>query len=256
MEITWFGTATLTFSAGGQSIIFDPFIAMNKKLPRPSYEELSKCGDIFITHGHFDHLVDVPGVLEAAESIVYCSETAAVTLIREGVSQDRIKVVKPGDLIKKGPLKIKVYRGEHIKFDLPLILRTLFSRRAMAGFGRLRNLVRLARDYPQGEVLVYQVEAKGKKVLHMGSLNLSETERYPMGADLLTLPFQGRSDLDTYVLQFIDLLKPKAILLQHTCDSFPPLSSPVQTDGFIDKMAKQYPATKVIIPQYNHPIVL
>ena len=85
MEIRWFGTATLALTSGEQSIIFDPFIPLNENLPRPAVAELAQYGDIFITHGHFDHLIDVPLVHEAGNATGYCSEVAATTLVREGV---------------------------------------------------------------------------------------------------------------------------------------------------------------------------
>jgi L-ascorbate metabolism protein UlaG (beta-lactamase superfamily) len=254
MNIKWYGTATLVFEAEEQSIIFDPFISLNEHLPRPSFDELSAYGDIFITHGHFDHLVDVPQVLKIGNNSVYCSETAAKSLLRDGVDQKRINVIKPGDYLEKGPFKISVLRGEHIKFDPPLIIKTLFSCRTLANLSGLRKLMRKARLYPQGEVLVYLIEENGKKLLHMGSLNLSESEKYPVEIDLLTLPFQGRSDLDTYAQKFINLLKPRAIFLHHTCDSFPPVSSPVRTDNFIKLMAHYFPQIKVIKPEYRKPI--
>ncbi len=256
MEIKWFGTATLAFSAGGQSIVFDPFISLNHELPRPAITELAQYGDIFITHGHFDHLIDVPLVLEAGNATVYCSEVAAATLMRDGVDRSRIKVISPGDSIENGPFTIKVYRGEHIKFDLPLIFKTLFSRRAVAKFKDLREIVRLAKLYPQGEVLIFLIEAGGKTALHMGSLNLAADVEYPTGVDLLTLPFQGRSDLDTYTPKFIERLKPAALLLHHTCDSFPPVSSPVRTEGFIRSIERSYPGLAVIRPLYSQPLAI
>jgi L-ascorbate metabolism protein UlaG (beta-lactamase superfamily) len=254
VEIRWFGTATLTFSSRGHSIIFDPFFSFNKELPRPTIEELAQCGDIFITHGHFDHLINVPQILKASEATVYCTETAAASLVREGVDQSRIKVIKPGDCLDNGLFKLKVYRGEHIKFDLPLIIKTLFSRRAITNFKDLRRLVSLAKLYPQDEVLVFLIEAGDKTVLHMGSLNLAANVEYPTEVDLLTLPFQGRSDLDTYTPKFIERLKPAALLLHHTCDSFPPVSSPVRTEDFTRAMELRYPGLKVIRPFYGQPV--
>lgn len=256
MEIRWFGTATLVLTAGVQSIVFDPFISLNHELPRPAITELAQYGDIFITHGHFDHLIDVPLVLKAGKATVYCSSIAAATLVRDGVDRSRIKVIRPGDCLDHGPFKIKVFKGEHIKFDLPLIIKTLFSRRAIANFKDLRKLVSLAKLYPQGEVLVFLIEADGKAVLHMGSLNLAADVKYPTEVDLLTLPFQGRSDLDTYTLKFIERLKPSALLLHHTCDSFPPVSSPVRTEDFTRAIQLCYPALKVIRPVYNQPVTI
>ena len=256
MEIKWYGTATLALSHEGHSALFDPFMSFNQVLPRPSLEELIACGDIFITHGHFDHLVIVPELMALGSQRVFCSQTAAETLKREGVDESRITRIKPGQSIEKGTLNIKVYRSEHIRFDLTLIANTLFSRRTLANFNTFKQLAKEAKRFPMGEVLAYEIGTGGKKVFHLGSLNLSPDEDYPTGADLLSLPFQGRSDLDLYALQFIDRLKPKALLLQHTCDSFPPVSSQVSTESFIIKMAEQYPAIKVIKPLYKQPVTL
>lgn len=256
MDIKWFGTATLSFSSGGESILFDPFLPLNSKLPAPSVEELAALGDIFITHGHFDHLMHVPQVVRAGEAVVHCCKTAAESLYREGVPENRIVVIKPGDKFKKGPFDITVYRGQHIRFDLPLIIKTLISRRCLSNFAALRMLLRESKLYPEGEVLVYRIVADGKTVLHLGSLNLDSSEEYPAGMDLLTLPFQGRSDLNTYALKFIERLKPKALYLHHFDDAFPPVSSPVDTASFVEKAKQGYPDLPVIVPAFREAVAI
>ncbi len=254
MEITWFGTAALSFKGGEDAILFDPFIPLNEALPSPDLDQLAKSGDIFITHGHFDHLIDVPSVLEAGGGRVYCSVETAEILAALNVDRAKINPLNPGDKIKKGSLEITALQGAHIRFDLPLIMKTLFSRRALARFKDLKKISRLAKLYPEGRVLVYKITAGGTTILHMGSLNLDPSETYPRGCDLLTLPFQGRSDLDTYALQFVELLKPKSIYLHHFDDSFPPVSSSVDTTAFVETIKAQFPEIKVIIPTFGQVV--
>ncbi len=256
MKIVWFGTATISISHEEGSILFDPFIPMNGLRPLTSISELAALGDIFVTHGHFDHLMLVAQVIQSGSSRVYCSKTAAAKLLSEGLPQNRIITIMPGDTINKGPLTIKVFSGAHIRFDLPLITKTLFSRRTCAHFTQFRTVSRLAKLYPQGEVIIYEIEAGGKKVLHMGSLNLDPAEIYPTGSDLLTLPFQGRSDLNTYALKFIDKLKPKALYLHHFDDSFPPVSNTINTSSFIRNVAAAHPGLPVLVPNYREVITL
>ncbi len=256
MKIKWFGTATLSFSSGDESILFDPFLPLNSKLPAPSVEELAALGDIFITHGHFDHLMHVPQVMQAGESMVYSCKTAAESLYREGVPENRVVIIKPGDKFEKGPFEITVYKGVHIRFDLPLIIKTLISRRCLSNFTALRMLLKESKLYPEGEVLVYRIVADGKTVLHMGSLNLEGSENYPVDPDLLTLPFQGRSDLNSYAPQFIERLKPKALYLHHFDDAFPPISRSVDTTSFVDKVVREYPDLPVIVPVYKEAVVV
>lgn len=249
MKAKWYGTATIAFSVKGKTILFDPYFPMNPDLPKPNLLELAACGDIFITHGHFDHLIDVPKVVAAGGGPVFCSETAAETLLREGVKEKDIRVIKPGDEVERGPFKVTVFKGKHIRFDLKLILQTLFNRRVALYRHNLKPLLKASLRYPKGEVLVFLIEAEGKRVLQLGSLSLDEQERYPDKVDLLALPYQGRSDLLSYSPQYISRLRPKAIYLHHFDDSFPPVSSPVDVEPFISEMARDFPGTKVIHPE-------
>lgn len=256
MEIKWLGTATVQVVNEDDSILFDPFLPLNNELPAPAIEELAGMGDIFITHGHFDHLMHIADILQAGNNKVHCSKEAAQSLLRDGVAQSRIVVVSPGDNFAKGSLDITVFKGAHIRFDLPLIIKTLFSRRTVKKFNELKALLKAAKLYPEGEVLAYQIRAGEKTAFHLGSLNLDQSITYPTDCDLLILPFQGRSDLNTYTLKFIEQLNPKAIYLHHFDDSFPPISSTVDTDSFVTKIANLYPNLRVIVPDYNEPFTL
>ncbi|MCR4951559.1 MAG: hypothetical protein K6A40_09585, partial [Solobacterium sp.] len=73
----------------------------------------------------------------------------------------------------------------------------------------------------------------------MGSMNLLD-EDYPEGADLLILPFQGRSDIDSFGEQIIRRLKPKTVLLDHYDDAFPPMSGTVETASFEALLKDRY----------------
>ena len=80
-----------------------------------------------------------------------------------------------------------------------------------------------------------------------------ETE-YPVGADLLIMALQGRSDQDDYAMQIVEKLKPKKIFLYHIDDSFPPMSSTVDTLGFEINAKKAGYTT--IVPEKNMEIEL
>ena len=249
MEVKWYGTATLVFSVEGKTILFDPFFPMNSGLPRPALSELAGYGEIFITHGHFDHLIDVPAVVAAGGGPVFCSEVAAETLLREGVKMEDIAVLKPGQTVERGPFKVTALKGKHVRFDLKLILQTLFNRRVVLFRRNLIPLLRGSLRYPKGEVLVFLIEAAGKRVLHLGSLSLEEAVRYPGDIDILTIPYQGRSDLSSYALQFIRRIQPETIYLHHFDDSFPPVSSPVKVQPLVNAVRKNFPEIRIVLPE-------
>ncbi len=257
MELQWYGTATIFFQEDDTTVLFDPYISLNEKVRAYNHELAAEIKHILITHGHFDHLVDVPELLKDKEKTVHCSKTAAETLLKEGVNSHQINIIAPEDSLEIGPFHIRVLSGEHINFDFKLIMSTLFNRRLLQYKHNLRTIARSSpRKYPQGEVLVFEIEAKGKKVLHMGSLNLDEKEKYPEGVDLLTLPFQGRSDINEYALPFVEKLKPKALYLHHFDDTFPPVSQTVNCDIFVEKIRNNFPEVKVIVPEYGKTVAV
>jgi L-ascorbate metabolism protein UlaG (beta-lactamase superfamily) len=254
MKLRWFGTATISYTQNGQTIIFDPFCGRNKKLGCFSLRELAVQGDIFITHGHFDHLADVPLILAENETVVYCSQPAADTLISHGVPHERVKAVRPGQILTVGHFNIHVFQGKHINFDSKLILRTFFNLRLLRYFASFIRILKINSKFPEGQTLIYAIEADGKKIMHMGSLNLADGEVYPLDPDILALPFQGRSDLETYALSFVEKIRPKTIYLHHFDDAFPPVSNSVETGIFIRNVEKDFPDIKVIVPKRGEVI--
>ena len=97
MKLQWLGTAGFKVEAGDNIFLIDPYLTRNEgarpvQSIRPA--ELSGAGQIFITHGHFDHLFDIPAIMAQGKSNVYCSEEAADTLAREGADSSRITAVK------------------------------------------------------------------------------------------------------------------------------------------------------------------
>ena len=256
MDIKWLGTATVIVRDGDDSLLFDPFISMNEQIRGFFPEDAEGIGDILITHGHFDHLVDVPMLINKYNQKVHCSAVAAETLKKSGVSTENIHTVGHGDSFNIGSFKVNVMKGRHIKFDLKLIRKTLINPRIIKYRKNLRKIAKANRKFPEGEVLVFDIECKGKRVMALGSLNLAKSVKYPQNADLLMIPFQGRSDINKYVVRFIKRLKPKQVYMHHFDDTFPPVSSAVNIKPFLKRMKKRFPHIKVIVPEYGKSIKL
>ena len=62
MRMKWYGTATILLESNGTQLLFDPFFSRNYALFRPPADELSATDAILLTHGHLDHIVDVPAI--------------------------------------------------------------------------------------------------------------------------------------------------------------------------------------------------
>ena len=251
MKLKWFGTASILLEHEGIRLLFDPFIPINNKLFKPPMQELASIDNILVTHGHLDHIVDIPAIMKHGngKSRVYCTMKPEETLLSKGVDKERICRIKPGDVLNFDPFEVRVFKGKHIIFNKGLLVKTLLSPRIPANWGNLKLLLKENKICKEaGETTAFDISAEDKHVFLMGSLDLDDTIEYPKGMDLLILPFQGRSDLGIYAMQFIERLRPKKVMLDHFDDAFPPISSSVDTRPFIANMEEKYPAVPVICP--------
>lgn len=240
MEITWYSAAGLVMREGDTAIAFDPFFGMpvgcfrdENLVPLPK-KALDDVTDVFVTHGHIDHIYYLPQLCGGSQFRIHCTATPRKTLLRRGVPAEWLMPIAAGGTEAVSPFTVTAYQGRHCRFDFPIILKTVFRR----GFFRhpahlIRFLWEMHRFPEKGEILMYEVACGGKRIQVLGSLGLDPHTDYPTGADVLILPFQGRSDLEAYALGIVRKLKPRAVLLDHYDDAFPPISDEINTEDFI-----------------------
>jgi L-ascorbate metabolism protein UlaG (beta-lactamase superfamily) len=239
MKITWTTTASLIIESEGVKLAFDPFMEMPLNKPievpgRPELMELYRKADrVYISHGHFDHIYHFKNIYHDLDTPIYGTAEPVKTLLRDGLKESQLHQIAPGYKETFGPFEIEAYQGRHCKFDLPIVISTIFSGRTLKNLNRLKEIQALRDLYlEEGEMLFYELRLEGKRVQIMGSMGMDDNTVYPEGADLLIMALQGRADQDKYAMQFVRKLKPKKIFLYHIDDSFPPMSSEVDTLGF------------------------
>jgi len=258
MKLQWLGTAGFKVEIGDQVFLVDPYLARNEKA-RPVQAmqrgEISGAGQIFITHGHFDHLYDVPAIMELGKSTVYCSEVAAATLVSEGVDGERVHAVtSDGYAADFGGYKAEAFFSRHVKFDIPLVARTLWR----VGLG-YRRLSAILRSYPPGQVLSWRFTIGGYTMHHFGSAGSSPEELQRLAArptDLLLVPLQGHTHICNIALEYVRVLKPRLVIPHHQDDFYPPISTAVDIAPFVAQVREKCPATEVRVMDINESITL
>ena len=233
MKLTWYGTAALLFESGGTCVAFDPFLGIAFGEPDPGKTEnravFAQAADVFVTHGHFDHIIQIPALCPDAR--IHATATPCKTL--RGCGLKILDEIAPVQTMEVGPFTVRAYPGRHCRFNAGIVLKTAFSPRVWRHVRHMLRLLRWNRQYPEnGEILAYELEAEGKRVQILGSLGLDPDTTYPTGADVLVLPYQGRSDLEACALPIVTRLAPKRVLLDHYDDSFPPMTAQIDTAAF------------------------
>ena len=153
------------------------------------------------------------------------------------------------------PVTVSVKSGRHIRFDLPLVLTTLLNPRMLRHASNTSFLFKANKESPENkETVVYEIAEGDTLVTLLGSLALCDDEQYTQNPDLLILPYQGNSRLASKALSIVERLTPRAVLLDHFDDAFPPLSRNIDTAPFVKKMARRHPEIPVIVPKRGQAI--
>ncbi len=249
MHITWLGTASFLMETEKGRILFDPFVQLIGGTNPNTIDDFLNEDVIFITHAHFDHLIYVPEILERSEATVFCGSVAAEKLEELTEETGRIAKITTGQTIPIGDIKVTAFHGRHIYFDKKLIGETLSPKRMLRYARNLPFLAYANHSFQEkSQTYTYLIEAEGKRILLLGSMNLDPKEIYPKDIDVLVLPYQGNSDLPREAHKVIDALRPRQVLLSHFDNAFPPVSRDVPLHPLKEMMERFFPDIRLIRP--------
>ncbi len=256
MQIKWLGTAGFEFKTRESLFLTDPFLTRNPDAePKQTImcRDIQNPGQIFLSHGHFDHIMDVPQIAFSNPCDVYCSTTAGETLLKNGVSKSKIQTLHENNtLLDFKHYRARAFFSEHVKFDKRLVMSTLLK----INF-RLFKLLPLFKSFPCGQVLSWRFYIEGKVIQFFGSAGSSDDELKKIKdepVDILLLPLQGHSDICKIAANYVKCLKPKTVIVQHHDNFYPPISQSVNIQPFLKEIKTRQGRTQVIVPQINESL--
>ena len=258
MKLKWLGTAGFQVDTGNVVFLIDPYLTRNPaSTPGQDLQpkDLSGAAQIFLSHGHFDHLADVPHISAIGNVSVHCSKVAGRTLKRLGVHHGRI--VKPthhGHEFDFGHYRAHAYYSRHARFDVPLMARTLRRINLKA-----LPLLHMHAQYPMGQVLSWRFDIGGYTIQHFGSAGASRSELQRLSClplDLLLLPLQGHTHICRIALEYVRILKPRLVIPHHHDDFYPPISDNIDITHFVNGVRQNCPGSDVRVLEINATIEL
>ncbi|MFX0133197.1 MAG: MBL fold metallo-hydrolase [Candidatus Hodarchaeota archaeon] len=232
MKLRWLLTAGFEIITDNYKILIDPYISRplnaTPKL-KTKLDDVKDSDAIFLSHGHYDHSIDVPELVKNSKTKVYCSEPVKKMFIKKfNVNEENLVEVDAGQTFDFDPdFKVTVIKSKHIRFNLGLVFKTFFSRKPfkvkrMTGLG-LRDIMK----YKKGKVFGYLFEfSNGKKLFDLGSGGYykKELEKLPKDIDIFLAPVAGREDCDKVLAKLANIFKPKMIIPHHYDDFLPPVT--------------------------------
>ncbi|AXB47551.1 MBL fold metallo-hydrolase [Amycolatopsis albispora] len=253
VALRWWGNNSWELRLpGGKVVLIDPWLTRFKtgtytkegadpntriEVNRKLLDGLVDSGElradhILVTHGHYDHISDVPHLAARTGATVIGTETHLSLLAALGAPEDQLALATGGEFHTFDGYSIRVLRSLH----------SASGDRAKIAFPGTRPLSRRDRprvisDLLEGGTLAYQVESEsGFAVLNFGGSNYVEGELAGLRPDVLLLP-AGGDRVEEYVPRLLRTLGfPPYVVPTHWDDFDFPLDEPAKDWGGLAKL--------------------
>ena len=112
-RLKWLGCACFEMDFGGITVVSDPWITPNEKMDL-TWENVEKCDYITLTHSHYDHILDIPALMEHFNAYLLCGELTTMPLMLwADVNPMRMYPMSPDLELDFDSVKIKALYGRH-----------------------------------------------------------------------------------------------------------------------------------------------
>ena len=241
VRLTYLGTNGYLIESAGSRLLVDPYftrvglgtVALNQPI-QPNAEAIERHASglprridaILVTHGHFDHLLDVPSIARRSGAKVFASPTAIYLGIAAGAPYEQLHAVLPGDVVRVGAATIRVLPADHdtLCCDALPFPGTLAATPAPPT---------RPSDWLLGTSLAFLIEVGGRVIYVDSGGRLSEGEPAPAFGGLPPRPIDlaiigvALGDGRARLVPLLERLRPAYVLPSHQDDFFRPLQ-----DGF------------------------
>ena len=270
VRVTYLGTNGYQFEFKGRALLVDPYfsrvdllsVALGARI-QPNVSRIngglrrlaSKPDAILVTHGHFDHLLDVPLIMGKTRAPLIAS-ASSVDLARRLPDAGTAlgDAVRPGDVRRIGPWIIHVLPATHdrlfgkVPFDQPHSHAVVPQRAA---------------DWICGEPLAFLIEVNGQRIYVDSGGTSAQLPPNESGNRRVDLAILGMAlpDSRARLHAALERLQPRYILPSHQDNFFQPLNggfqfAPLTDFSRVQRECAQENGSRLILLDYFKPWTL
>lgn len=255
LQFRWLGVAGIELRANGRTLVLDPFLSrppLSRFLfgrvtsNRPLVgRTLPSCDYILVSHSHWDHMMDVPGVARNTGALAFGSPNTCRLLSLLGVPREQIRLIRAGDRLSLGGFAVDVLPADH-----GFIAPTLASGPLLPD---LRPPLRI-RDYRMDVCFSFLVEVQGHRLLLLPGERVRADIVFPV-------PVRRRA---AYYVSMMQEVQPSVVVPVHWDNPFSPLPPATAAHEFtrpggmslkwFKGLVKQTaPRTRFLVPELFKP---
>lgn len=113
LRLRWLGCACFELDFHGITVVTDPWITPNRQTDL-TWETVEQCDCIALTHGHFDHILDIPPLAKKFGSRILCAQGTAIPLMKwADVNPMSVYPMCPNLELDLDAVSIKAVFGRH-----------------------------------------------------------------------------------------------------------------------------------------------
>ena len=119
IRLRWLSVCCYEFDFDGTHIVTDPYITLCSGTDL-TWEVIEKCHMVAITHNHWDHIADLPPLVERFDPLILCPEQSMEPLARWlNANPSRIYPMYPDVELDFGTVKVRPLFGRHVNLREP-----------------------------------------------------------------------------------------------------------------------------------------